>query len=84
MQTSGLALVGGLERFDIEFHHLQHGRAHACRFRPVLVLHQLTGRFRHDLPRQAVFILEPAALLRFTARKQRIPVAIDFCLIIAS
>src|SRR5262249_52375170 len=56
------SLIGLLQLFDLDFAHLQNGLRHAIRFLSVLVLHHLADVRGNDLPRNAEFVPEPAAL----------------------
>src|SRR5262245_28285775 len=80
-----MARVGPLEPRDIELLHLQQFLHDALRFALVLVL-QHPGELRgHDLPRDPVAVLEPAALLRLgvPAFPELFPVLVELRLCLA-
>src|SRR5688572_11432098 len=58
-----LAFVSLLQALDINVFHLQQGIHDAARFSGISVLQELEEQCRNDLPGQAEFIFEPAALL---------------------
>src|SRR3954463_13207219 len=70
-----------LELGDVELHHL-HERAHdAVGLRRILA-DELGQRLGHDLPRQAVLVLEPAALhFLAAARSELVPAVVDLLLV---
>src|SRR6185436_3782956 len=55
----------------------------ALRLRAVATTEQATKRFGDDLPRQAVFVLEPAATTGCAVRGELVPVVIDLLLRLA-
>ena len=80
----GRAGVGALELGDVELHHLEHRGGGAARGRAIRVRHQLDEPARHDLPRHAVTVLQPAALLDLAARGECVPQPIDLRLVRAA
>jgi hypothetical protein len=68
---SPLLLRRGLQRGDVELHHLHH-RGHRIR-----MLHDLANLLRHDLPAQAELVRQPAAGHGLATLKQLVPVALD-------
>jgi len=60
--------------------HAQHGGADPLRFRRIRIAHHDIQAFRHDLPSQAIPILEPAARQHLAALGQRIPETVDLFL----
>jgi uncharacterized membrane protein YfcA len=73
-----LLLRGGLQRGDVELHHLHH-RSHRLR-----MLQELPNIFRHDLPAQAELVGQPAAGHGLATLEQTVPVTVDLGLIAAS
>src|SRR5262245_33119581 len=77
-----LALLAGvclLEPRDVELLHLQQFLHHALRLARILVLEHPGELRRDDLPRDAVAVLQPAALLRLgvSALREFVPVVVD-------
>src|SRR5262249_27858209 len=67
---------------DVELHHAEHGLHRTLRAGPIRAAQIFGERRRHDLPRHAKTIAEPAAPLRLPAiGGQRAPEAIDLRLI---
>jgi two-component system response regulator (stage 0 sporulation protein F) len=81
----GLNAVGGaLQRSDVDLDHRHHRLEGPLRPARVGVGQQLGEPSRHDLPREAELVLEPAALDRLTAvGGERVPQAVDLRLILA-
>ena len=73
--------VGGLQPGDVELHHLQHRLHDPLRLGGIGIAQQLRQYARHDLPRDAVAVPEPAASLDRTAGRQRVPQPVDLRLI---
>ena len=69
-----------LKRADVELLHFEHCLHHALRFFRVGIAQQLPQLRRHDLPRQAEFVLEPAALNFPAVCGEFFPVRIHFLL----
>src|SRR5690348_4398592 len=76
------SVVRAAQRRDVELLHLQHCLHGALRPRVVPMFVELVHEVRDDLPRHAVAILEPPALLRLriASRGKLRPVVIDFIL----
>ena len=76
---------GLLQCGEVDFFHEQHGCHHAIRFGRVAGGHHLAHGSRNDLPRRAVLVFQPAALLclRVAASRQLAPVKVDFVLRVA-
>src|SRR6185436_11516498 len=83
-RPGSLALECLLQRGEIELLHLEHRLRGALGLLAVLAGDHLVQRARHDLPRHAVLVLHPAALLLAAAvAQERVVVAIDLLLILA-
>src|SRR5438034_1059469 len=54
------AVICFLQFFDVEFHHFEHRLHDALRFRGVLVAQQLAQNGGYDLPKESIFVFEPA------------------------
>src|SRR5471032_3303330 len=80
-----LAGVGALELLDVELFHAHHRLHGALSGGLVVAGDHLHDDGRHHLPRQAVAVLQPAALLRrrVAALGQTIPVMVDLVLRLA-
>ena len=78
-------VICALQRRQVQFLHPQHGSHDASGFLAVRVGDHFEQGGRNDLPRDAVFVLQSAALLRplVAAFAQPIPVVIDFGLRLA-
>src|ERR1700686_1227107 len=76
LRRSPLLLRRGLQRGDVELHHLHH-RSH--RFG---MLQDLANLLRHDLPAQAELVRQPAAGHRLATLKQVVPVAVALSLVL--
>src|SRR5215472_1485969 len=70
-------LIGLPQTGDFDLVHLQHGLHHPLRLGGVFVLHQLAQRRGDDLPRESVFIFQPAASFLDAARGELLPQLID-------
>src|SRR5580704_14989039 len=66
---------------DVELHHLQHRLHDPLGLGGVGVAEQFQQHLRHDLPRDAVAVLEPAAAIDQAAGRQRVPQPVDLGLI---
>src|SRR5437763_6409165 len=75
-----LSRVGALQLCDVELLHLHHRFADALGFRAVRVLKQLAEHGRDDLPRHAVFVLQPSALHLLSAGGKLLPQLVDLLL----
>jgi hypothetical protein len=75
-----LSLIGLLQLFDLDFAHLQNGPHHPIRFLSVLVLHHLADVRGNDLPRNAEFVPESAALFGSPAFGEFLPELVYFLL----
>ena len=71
-----------LQRLDVELHHLHHRIRRALALGAISISHHVDKHRAHYLPRDPKAILEPAALLSLAALQQRIPVAINLCLVL--
>jgi len=60
---------------------VEHPAHHPARTHPVTVTEQVVERSGHDLPGDAVPVLEPTALERLAAVGEGVPVAIDLLLV---
>src|SRR3954470_5878161 len=79
------ALVRVLQPLDIDLVHLQHGLHYPLGFFAILVLQHLAENTRYDLPREAIFVLQPAASLpRAAAGGQLVPKLVNFLLRLAT
>ena len=79
----GGLIIGLLQRVDIQLYHLHHGFHHALGFFSILIVDHLRQDVRHDLPRDAKFVLQPATLHRLAAvRDQGVPQTVDFGLVL--
>src|SRR5256885_12668603 len=67
-----------LEGINIEFFHFEKRFGHPCDFLFVFFLKHLVHNTRNNLPRQAVFVFEPTALLGFRIGCELSPVVIYF------
>src|SRR5215217_6218315 len=77
-----LAFIGALQAIDIELDHAEHRLHGALRPGGIGAAEIFWQRGRHDLPRYAVTVLQPAAVFGFAAiRQQCIPEPIDLGLI---
>jgi len=75
-------LIRPLQPFDVELDHPEHGLHRALRAGGIGAAEIFWQRSRHDLPRYAVAILQPAALFSLAAvRQQRVPEPINLGLI---
>ena len=74
-------VVRGLELGDVELGHLQHPPHHLAGSLAVGIAQQLREHRRHDLPRDAVLVLEPAAWTRLSPLGERVPVVVDLVLV---
>ena len=76
-------LIGRTQFCDVEFLHPEHGAHCPPRLRLVGITHHLRqGGWKH-LPRNAVLILEPTALLDFATGGESLPVVVDLFLRLA-
>src|SRR5262245_13862546 len=74
----------GSQLGDVQLGHLQHRLHGPARALRIGVGQQLAEDVRHDLPRQAVPVLEPTALAGLAAvGRERVPVVVDLRLILA-
>ena len=73
-------VVGLLQRGDVDFFHLQHGLADSFGFLGVVVLQHLGEHFGDDLPDEAEFVFDPAAVERFAAGGEFVPEVVYFLL----
>src|SRR5688572_5279452 len=80
------AVVGFLNGRDVQLLLLHHLGKCALRFRRLVVADELRDGVGHDLPGQAVLVLQPAADLRggIAASAQLLPVVVDFFLVLAA
>ena len=71
-----------LELRDVELLHAKH---RALRLRRFVILQHLGQSLRHDLPGEAISVLQPPALLclRIAALRQLLPVVVDLVLRVA-
>ena len=75
-------MVGLLQHVDVKLHHLHHGFHHAPGFVAILIVEHLRQDVRHNLPRDAKFVFQPATLHRLAAvRDQGVPQTVDFSLV---
>src|SRR5687767_7999468 len=74
-----------LELGDVDLLHAQYRFHHAFAVASSLVLEQVRHHARHDLPRDAVAVLQPTALLglRISALRELVPVEVDLGLHLA-
>src|SRR5438309_6493379 len=80
--ASGPDAVGRVaQRGDVQLAHLEHRVHRAPGPLRVRVREQLLHAGRHDLPRQPVAVLEPAARPLLTALGQPLPVVVDLVLV---
>ena len=77
------AVCGALELVDHDLPHLQHRGDRALRALRVGVGDQLVEDARHDLPRDAVAVLEPAARTLLPSIGERVPETVDLVLVLA-
>src|SRR5262249_36051431 len=80
---AGPPFVGFRQRGDVELLHRQHRRHGAPGLLGVLRLQHLEHDVGHDLPRETVPVLQPAALHFLTASRKLLPEVVDFFLILA-
>src|SRR5262249_44708791 len=73
-----------LQPGDVELLHPEHRLHHARRLRLVGIAQELAQDARHDLPRHAEAIDEPAALDLLSALGERAPIPIDLLLRLAA
>src|SRR5919204_2136053 len=78
-----LSSVGALQRLDLELAHLQHRAHHALRLLRIGVADQLQEDGRHDLPRDSVLVLQPAARSLLAAFRELLPQLVDLFLRLA-
>ena len=71
------SLVSAFQGCNVEFLHLKEGLCYPRYFLPVPVLQQLGQDGGDDLPRHAVLVIEPAALVRLAALGEFFPKTID-------
>src|SRR3989442_15124389 len=67
VQAAQLAVVGSLEGGKVDLTHLKHGLHGPARLRRVRIMEQLEHGDGDDLPGQAEFVFEPAALALLSA-----------------
>jgi hypothetical protein len=81
-----LSAIGALKFVNLDFLHAEHGFHSPLRLLRVRVIHHLDQNGRNNLLGDTIFILEPAALLRFfvTACGQLFPVIVHFLLRLAT
>src|SRR6266540_1329906 len=77
------ALIGSLQRRDVEFLHLEHDFHHAPGLGSVRIGKEPVQHRRHDLPREAEAVLHPAALFGLRDGRQGFPVPIHLRLVLA-
>jgi hypothetical protein len=87
-EPSNIASVSSFRRRcearNVQLDHFQHGVSNTPSLVAIGITHQVCENSRHDLPGQAVLVLEPATLFRLAAAFEHgVPVAVDFGLIVA-
>src|SRR3712207_457893 len=85
LPAPSMRLGSCLEPGDLDLLHLQHRLHDPFALFAIGLSEQLRQTLRHDLPREAIFVLEPAALDRLAAvRSQGGPEPVDLRLILAT
>src|SRR2546425_874229 len=73
-------VVGPLQLLDLDLLHLEHGLHDPLGLRAIRIIQHFAENGGVHLPRQAEFVLEPAAGSFFSAGREFLPVVIDFAL----
>lgn len=71
------SVISPLQAGDIDFVHLQDGLHDALRFFGILLLQHLAESGGDDLPGEAVFVFQPAAVIFFSASGKLFPELIN-------
>ena len=83
--ASNATSIRPLYFLDVDLFHLENRLHNSLGFFRIGIINHLDQNFWNNLPRHAVFVLEPAAHLRFfiPAFREVAPVMINFCLRLA-
>src|SRR5262249_24521670 len=78
-----LSFISALDCGDVEFFHFQESVNDALGLHGIRICHHLRYDRRHDLPRQAIFILQPATGALLAVLRKPAPEIIDIGLRLA-